>query len=143
VCPGSDGDWNLGNNVVCPVNVITQPEATLPDIQTTSRALTLLDELEASAEKPFLLAVGLHKPHIPLKYPEEFNGESDTACRLQILCLHACVSACLHVFLRVFACVCMLMCVCAPVFVSVCVCISIQPRMHTGMSLYVHVQMCS
>ncbi|KAB7497465.1 Iduronate 2-sulfatase [Armadillidium nasatum] len=56
-----------------------QPEGTLPDIQSTNFALNWLRKrYEKSVNfikvqnKPFLLAVGFHKPHIPLKFPQEF-----------------------------------------------------------------------
>lgn len=57
---------------MCPVDVSTQPEKSLPDIQTTQRAINKLKELSA-LKQPFFLAVGYHKPHIPLKYPKEFD----------------------------------------------------------------------
>nr|XP_005991886.1 PREDICTED: iduronate 2-sulfatase isoform X2 [Latimeria chalumnae] len=68
-CRGSDG--KLHANLVCPVAVSQVPEGTLPDIQSTEEAIWLL---KAAKEKgsPFFLAVGYHKPHIPLRYPQEF-----------------------------------------------------------------------
>lgn len=78
VCPGEDA--MLHANIVCPVNVTKQPEHTLPDMQITSEALRVLEQLNAESQinvesrQPFLLAVGLHKPHIPLKFPESFRG---------------------------------------------------------------------
>uniref|UniRef100_UPI00398EC26D iduronate 2-sulfatase isoform X2 n=1 Tax=Pristiophorus japonicus TaxID=55135 RepID=UPI00398EC26D len=69
VCKGPDGGKHA--NLVCPVDVEEMPEHTLPDIQSTEEAIRLLKSLKG-VESPFFLAVGYHKPHIPLKYPEEF-----------------------------------------------------------------------
>ena len=75
VCPGSEG--KLHTNIVCPVDVLKQPEGTLPDIQSTEFAIQFLKSHSAvghqsNRKKPFFLAVGYHKPHIPLKYPKKF-----------------------------------------------------------------------
>ena len=61
-------------NIVCPVDVSSQPGGTLPDIESTEHALQMMKNFSAAADngKPFFLAVGYHKPHIPLKYPKEF-----------------------------------------------------------------------
>jgi len=48
------------------------PEGTLPDIQSTDYAIRLLQDTDR--DRPLFLAVGYHKPHIPLKYPEEYLG---------------------------------------------------------------------
>ncbi|XP_060688001.1 iduronate 2-sulfatase isoform X1 [Hemiscyllium ocellatum] len=69
VCKGPDGQKHA--NLVCPVDVEEMREHTLPDIQSTEEAIRLLKKLKGT-ENPFLLAVGYHKPHIPLKYPQEF-----------------------------------------------------------------------
>ncbi|XP_076362814.1 iduronate 2-sulfatase isoform X2 [Tachypleus tridentatus] len=75
VCPGPDGKLHM--NLICPVKVDSQPEGTLPDIQSSQYARDFLkhfatiSELEKCA-KPFFLAVGFHKPHIPLKFPQEY-----------------------------------------------------------------------
>ncbi|XP_071477900.1 iduronate 2-sulfatase-like [Diadema antillarum] len=81
VCPSEDG--KLHNNVVCPVNVSRMPEHSLPDLQTTERALEILANLSAARknsspdsptwDSPFFLAVGFRKPHLNWKYPEEFR----------------------------------------------------------------------
>ncbi|NWQ81331.1 IDS sulfatase, partial [Columbina picui] len=68
-CRGKDG--KLYANLVCPVDVSEMPGATLPDIQSTEEAIRLLDVMKTSKQK-FFLAVGYHKPHIPLRYPQEF-----------------------------------------------------------------------
>lgn len=52
-----------------------QPEGTLPDIQTTQYAINFLKNHSTHSNtrnQPFFLAVGYHKPHIPLKYPKKF-----------------------------------------------------------------------
>ncbi|KAJ8298059.1 hypothetical protein KUTeg_024590 [Tegillarca granosa] len=72
VCVGADG--KKCQNVVCPVDVSTQPEGTLPDIQSTQYASDFLKNMSTNQNKPFFLAVGYHKPHIPLKYPKEYQS---------------------------------------------------------------------
>ena len=46
----------------------------MPDIQSTQYALNFLKNYTDSNNnnQPFFLAVGYHKPHLPLKYPKEF-----------------------------------------------------------------------
>ncbi|XP_065702660.1 iduronate 2-sulfatase [Patagioenas fasciata] len=68
-CRGKDG--KLYANLVCPVDVSEMPSGTLPDIQSTEEAIRLLDVMKTNKQK-FFLAVGYHKPHIPLRYPQEF-----------------------------------------------------------------------
>ena len=70
VCPGRDG--KLHDNLLCPVKVESQPEKTLPDIQSAEEAVRFLQERRNESNKPFFLALGLHKPHVPFKFPEEF-----------------------------------------------------------------------
>ncbi|XP_068701510.1 iduronate 2-sulfatase-like isoform X2 [Montipora foliosa] len=73
VCPGQDG--KLYTNIVCPVDLSQQPEKTLPDIQSTQFAINFLQQHSTNHNtkgQPFFLAVGYHKPHIPLKYPKQF-----------------------------------------------------------------------
>lgn len=69
VCPGARGKLQM--NVVCPVNVSTQPEHTLPDIQSTQHAVQFIEKL-SNESRPFFLALGYHKPHIPFKFPQEY-----------------------------------------------------------------------
>lgn len=66
-------------NLVCPVNVSDMPEGTLPDIQSTQYAVEFLRNMSQSRHQPFFLAVGYHKPHIPLKYPKEYLCKTQTA----------------------------------------------------------------
>ena len=61
-------------NIVCPVDVSAMPEKTLPDLQSTQHALEIMRNLSLLPLRPFFLAVGYHKPHIPLKYPKEYLG---------------------------------------------------------------------
>uniref|UniRef100_UPI00358F140C iduronate 2-sulfatase n=1 Tax=Myxine glutinosa TaxID=7769 RepID=UPI00358F140C len=69
-----DATGHQAANVVCPVNVSNVPEGTLPDIQTTNQAQWLLHQFaKLQIEQPFFLALGYHKPHIPLKYPKEYK----------------------------------------------------------------------
>ncbi|GAB0089992.1 iduronate 2-sulfatase [Sergentomyia squamirostris] len=58
----------LEQNLLCPVDVISQPGHSLPDIQSVDEAISLLSNLT----EPYFLAVGLHKPHIPFRFPENF-----------------------------------------------------------------------
>ena len=67
VCQGVDGE--LHKNVFCPVNISSHPLQTLPDIQTADKAVQFLQD---PPDQPYLLAVGLHKPHIPHKFPAEY-----------------------------------------------------------------------
>ncbi|CAG2161663.1 unnamed protein product, partial [Oppiella nova] len=70
VCPSLDGVFRT--NIVCPVDVAKQPEMTLPDIQSTQFTLNFLHNYNTTNGNPFFLALGYHKPHIPLKCPKEF-----------------------------------------------------------------------
>ncbi|XP_047190480.1 iduronate 2-sulfatase isoform X2 [Scophthalmus maximus] len=69
MCKGEDG--NLHANLLCAVNVTEQPGGTLPDLESTDEAVRLLKS-RAAADVPFFLAVGLHKPHIPFRIPQEY-----------------------------------------------------------------------
>lgn len=51
------------------MDVAEVPEGTLPDIQSTEEAVRLLNVMKKKKRK-FFLAVGYHKPHIPLRYPQ-------------------------------------------------------------------------
>ncbi|XP_063823610.1 iduronate 2-sulfatase [Ostrinia nubilalis] len=57
-------------NIICPVEVKDQPGKSLPDIQTLDYAVNILKSRNTT--KPFFLAVGFHKPHIPLKFPKKY-----------------------------------------------------------------------
>lgn len=65
-CPQSG---ELKRNIFCPVRVEFQPMKTLPDIQSVNAAKRFL---QLPRTKPFFLSVGLHKPHIPLRFPTKF-----------------------------------------------------------------------
>ncbi|XP_046377275.2 iduronate 2-sulfatase-like [Haliotis rufescens] len=71
VCPGPKG--NVYMDIVCPVTVKDQPGGSLPDIQSREFAVNFLKNMSANHSQPFFLAVGFHKPHIPLKYPKEYR----------------------------------------------------------------------
>lgn len=68
VCMSDDG--KLKKNLLCPVNVNFQPQKTLPDMQSTERAIEFLSN--QSLESPFFLGVGFYKPHIPFKFPRNY-----------------------------------------------------------------------
>ncbi|XP_059471346.1 iduronate 2-sulfatase [Neocloeon triangulifer] len=68
VCVDESG--KVGKNLICPVEPEFQPEGTLPDMQTAAAAGNFLRTYNKS--NPFFLAVGFHKPHIPLKFPRIF-----------------------------------------------------------------------
>ena len=70
VCPNPDGTlhWNL----LCPVDVSTQPGGSLPDIQSTDYAIEMLHNISTNHHQPFFLALGYHKPHISFRFPEEY-----------------------------------------------------------------------
>ena len=60
---------------LCAVDVHTQPEGTLPDIQSREEAVRYLRSKRfhsGGGTGPYFLAVGLHKPHVPFKFPKEF-----------------------------------------------------------------------
>ena len=65
VCPP-----DFKSNILCPVDVSRQPETTLPDIQSKDRAIQYLKQF--GDQEKFFMAVGFHKPHIPLKFPREY-----------------------------------------------------------------------
>ncbi|XP_059613786.1 iduronate 2-sulfatase [Phlebotomus argentipes] len=58
----------LVQNLLCPVDVTSQPGHSLPDIESVEKAVDILNNVS----EPFFLAVGLHKPHIPFRIPREY-----------------------------------------------------------------------
>lgn len=48
-----------------------QPEQTLPDIQSAQKAREFLS-MSSESDKPFFLAIGFYKPHIPFKFPIDY-----------------------------------------------------------------------
>ncbi|XP_054267444.1 iduronate 2-sulfatase isoform X2 [Macrosteles quadrilineatus] len=71
VCPRTG---SLCSDLVCPVDPALQPGGTLPDLQSLHEAQVFLRSRRAN-QQPFFMAVGFHKPHVPLKYPSEFLNE--------------------------------------------------------------------
>lgn len=73
VCPDSKSDRKYAN-LLCAVDLETQPEGTLPDLQSKSEAIGFLERWNSQSQvrKPFFLAIGLHKPHIPYKIPKNY-----------------------------------------------------------------------
>ncbi|XP_039299532.1 iduronate 2-sulfatase, partial [Nilaparvata lugens] len=63
-------------NLVCPVYTDLQPGGTLPDLQSVAEAKRFVasraEARGSASSRPFLLAVGFHKPHVPLKFPKRF-----------------------------------------------------------------------
>ncbi len=60
-------------NLLCAVDPESQPGGSLPDIQSVGYAKELLTNLTATQQTaPWLVAVGLHKPHIPLKFDRKY-----------------------------------------------------------------------
>lgn len=73
VCPDKRTQ-TLQQNLICPVNIKTQPEHTLPDMQSVSEAKRLLCHRCRHSSQPLFLAVGFHKPHIPFRFPRKYLG---------------------------------------------------------------------
>ncbi|CAG9791785.1 unnamed protein product [Diatraea saccharalis] len=59
----------LQSDLICPVSLKEQPGQTLPDLQSLEYAINVV---KRRSNKPFLLAVGFHKPHLPLKFPRRY-----------------------------------------------------------------------
>ncbi|KAM7389019.1 hypothetical protein PAMP_023019 [Pampus punctatissimus] len=69
MCKGEDG--KLHANLLCAVNVTEQPGGILPDMESAGEAVRLLKS-RTNSDRPFFLAVGFHKPHIPFRIPQEY-----------------------------------------------------------------------
>ncbi|XP_014256218.1 iduronate 2-sulfatase isoform X2 [Cimex lectularius] len=72
VCFSKKNPFVLHRNIVCPVVTRVQPGKTLPDIEIAQEAIKTLKQFQ-NQSAPFFLAVGFHKPHIPLKYPYHYK----------------------------------------------------------------------
>lgn len=70
ICPEKNS-VRLHRNLICPVEVRTQPGNTLPDMETVDEAKKFLKQINET-KTPIFLAVGLHKPHIPFRFPHRF-----------------------------------------------------------------------
>ena len=79
VCPQTGGSF--GRNLVCPVEVKLQPGGSLPDLQSLDEATKFLRAQPNASLSPFFLAVGFHKPHVPLKYPTKYRGKYNCRCK--------------------------------------------------------------
>ncbi|TRY69209.1 hypothetical protein TCAL_14234 [Tigriopus californicus] len=73
VCPDPLSGEKFAN-LLCAVDLESQPEGTLPDLQIKTAAIEFLERWKSHPEKenPFFLAVGLHKPHVPYRIPKEY-----------------------------------------------------------------------
>ncbi|XP_073842292.1 iduronate 2-sulfatase [Musca autumnalis] len=69
VCPDKLGV--LKRNLICPVDLQTQPYKTLPDIESLHEAKRFL-QTRAKSKRPYFLALGFHKPHINFRFPKEY-----------------------------------------------------------------------
>ncbi|KAG8332959.1 hypothetical protein J6590_012728 [Homalodisca vitripennis] len=69
-----EGQEALHSNLVCPVTPDQQPGGSLPDLESLQEAKRFLQDWSVGEERGqnFLLAVGFHKPHVPLKYPRKY-----------------------------------------------------------------------
>lgn len=67
-----DHDGQLVDNLICPVIVESQPEGTLPDLESLNAAFDFLNYKNNITDKPYFLAVGFHKPHVPFKFPLQY-----------------------------------------------------------------------
>ncbi|XP_002068517.3 iduronate 2-sulfatase [Drosophila willistoni] len=76
VCP--DGNGILRKNLICPVQLQTQPYKTLPDIESVAEALRFIETHgNEKKQQPYFLAVGFHKPHINFRFPRQFLHKFD------------------------------------------------------------------
>lgn len=75
VCPDPQ-TGALERNLVCPVDLPQQPYGMLPDQDTVLRAIEFMRihalDPRAPRQPPYFVAVGLHKPHIPLRFPRAY-----------------------------------------------------------------------
>ena len=69
VCPDRLGI--LRKNLICPVDLQTQPYKTLPDIESVSEAIRFVEK-NKNNRKPYFFALGFHKPHINFRFPNQF-----------------------------------------------------------------------
>ncbi|KAK7097567.1 iduronate 2-sulfatase-like [Littorina saxatilis] len=70
ICPGPDG--KLYNNAVCPLERSQIPSGKLPDEENADFAVSFLQNRSVD-QKPFFLALGFHKPHLPFRYDAKYK----------------------------------------------------------------------
>ncbi|XP_065185732.1 iduronate 2-sulfatase-like [Sycon ciliatum] len=86
VCSGPDSKLHM--NLLCPIrNISAMPGGSLPDIQSSDYAVSLLRQIakgpgdrtrsmlptgDPVPREPFFVGVGFHKPHVPFKFPAEY-----------------------------------------------------------------------
>ncbi|CAG9819697.1 unnamed protein product [Phaedon cochleariae] len=70
VCIGKRGEYV--KNLICPVITESQPLGTLPDLESLEEAQRFLKYKKHISERPYFLAVGFHKPHIPFRFPSRY-----------------------------------------------------------------------
>lgn len=70
VCPDREGI--LRKNLICPVELQTQPFKTLPDIESVAEAMRFVESRKHNHAEPFFMAMGFHKPHINFRFPKQF-----------------------------------------------------------------------
>lgn len=68
---------NAGNMDV--FQALDGPDSIYPDGISTDQALEQMEQLTADAEKPFFLAVGILRPHLPFGAPLEYRKRYDDA----------------------------------------------------------------
>ncbi|XP_075161794.1 iduronate 2-sulfatase isoform X2 [Haematobia irritans] len=69
VCPDKYGV--LRKNLICPVELRSQPYKTLPDIESVAEGIRFVRS-RGKAKRPYFLALGFHKPHINFRFPSEY-----------------------------------------------------------------------
>ncbi|KAK7097570.1 hypothetical protein V1264_004525 [Littorina saxatilis] len=70
ICPGPDG--KLYDNAVCPLERSQIPSGKLPDEENADFAVSFLQNRSVD-QKPFFLALGFHKPHLPFRYDAKYK----------------------------------------------------------------------
>lgn len=67
---------DLRKNLICPMDINLLPNQTLPDIESVEKAKEIIGKTNSQNNtNSFFIAVGLHKPHIPFKFPFKYLKE--------------------------------------------------------------------